>query len=117
MEKTVILASDSLANSRRIADALSGLDIGLAAVPIGSLREAAAEHPECDLAIAEPKGQPQAMLAEVQPALVQSGCKALLIVVAEDQLGSLRLPMNLPSDFVMADASAEEVRTRAGMLL
>ena len=117
MPKLVILASDSLSTVRKVQEAVSKLDVESACVPSDGLAKAIADHPDCDLVILDEHGSPSLRLDSEKASLGEGGAKALLAVIGKDRLEGLRLPLDIPSDFVMADASAEELSTRAGMLL
>ena len=96
---------------------LESLEVSAASISLSEVASAAAEQPETDLVIAETDGQPSKLLSEIQPSLIESGVKALLLIVGPDKVKGLRLPMNLTSDFVVENASDDELLTRIGLLI
>jgi DNA-binding response OmpR family regulator len=75
------------------------------------------EHPSCDLIIFEASNDPTQSLGVVEDLMVQDGGGSILIIVKEEMLPGLRLPVRLKSDFVVHGATADECSLRIRQLL
>ena len=75
------------------------------------------QHPGYDLVVYEARGEALGRVAQVESLLLEDGSAALLVIVGEDQLGELRLPVQVKSDFVVHGASPDECAARIRQLL
>ena len=107
MRKSVIFVADSLDNAHKFQQVLSGLDVEVAAGSSAQLKNLLVQHPGYDLVVYEARGE----------VLLEDGSAALLVIVGEDQLGELRLPVQVKSDFVVHGASPDECAARIRQLL
>ena len=115
--KTVIFIADSLDNAHKFQQVLSKLDVDVAAGSSVQFKKLLAAHPSHDLVIYEARGDALGTVASVEAVLAEEGATAMLVIVPTDQLGDLRLPMQVKSDFVVSGASADECRARIRQLL
>ena len=113
--KSVIFVADSLDNAHKFQAVLSGMDADVVAG--SSLQKLLHEHPNSDLIIFEASGDATQSIAMVEDVMVQDGGGSILIIVKEDMLQGLRLPVRLNSDFVVQGASADECALRIRQLL
>ena len=117
MRKSVIFVADSLDNAHKFQQVLSGLDVEVAAGSSAQLKNLLVQHPGYDLVVYEARGEALRRVAQVESLLLEDGSAALLVIVGEDQLGELRLPVQVKSDFVVHGASADECAARIRQLL
>lgn len=115
--KTVIFVADSLDNAHKFQQVLSSFDVSVAAGSSAQLKKLLAQHPSHDLVIYEARGDALANLAQVEALLIENGSAPMLVIANEAQLGELRLPVQVKSDFVVHGASAEECAARIRQLL
>ena len=117
MRKSVIFVADSLDNAHKFQQVLSGLDVEVAAGSSAQLKNLLAQHHGYDLVVYEARGEALGRVAQVESLLLEDGSAALLVIVGEDQLGELRLPVQVKSDFVVHGASPDECTARIRQLL
>ncbi len=115
--KSVIFVADSLDNAHKFQAVLSGMDADVVAGSSLQFKKLLHEHPNSDLIIFEASGDATQSIAMVEDAMVQDGGGSILIIVKEDMLQGLRLPVRLNSDFVVQGASADECALRIRQLL
>lgn len=116
--KQVIFIADSLDNAHKFQAVLSGLDVGVSAGSSLQFRKLLSEHETCDLVVYEATNDSQQSIAAIEQLLVDDGAgTAVLVIVREDMLSGLRLPVQLNSDFVVDGASADECSLRIRQLL
>lgn len=115
--KTVIFVADSLDNAHKFQQVLSSFDVSVAAGSSAQLKKLLTQHPSHDLVIYEARGDALANLAQVEALLIENGSAPMLVIANEAQLGELRLPVQVKSDFVVHGASAEECAARIRQLL
>lgn len=117
MSKQVVFIADSLDNAHRFQQVLSRLDVEVAAGSSAHFRNLLAQNPSCDLVIFEVEGASRLGVGEAEAMLIEAGVPAMLLVVKQDSLSDLRLPMQLKSDFVVQGASVDECSARIRLLL
>lgn len=117
MSKKVVFIADSLDNAHKLHDVLKKVDAEVVAGSSRSLARLVSENPDCDLVVYEVRGDVAASVADIETMLIESGVKAMLLILRREQLSGLRLPVQIPSDFVMSDATEEECAARVGLLL
>ena len=115
--KSVIFVADSLDNAHKFQAILSGMDVDVVAGSSLQFRKLLHEHPSCDLIIFEASNDPTNSIAMVEDLMVQDGGGSILIIVKEEMLQGLRLPVRLNSDFVVHGASSDECALRIRQLL
>lgn len=117
MSKKVIFIADSLDSAHRFQQVLSKMDVEVTAGSSLHLRQLFASNPDCDLVIYEALRHVQSSVVEIESVLVGEGVPAVLLVVPAEELGELRLPLQLRSDFVVQDASVDEYAARVRLML
>lgn len=115
--KTVIFIADSLDNAHKFQQVLSHLDAEVVAGSSLQFKKLLAQHSDCDLVIYEMRQDSSADASQVEAAILESAQPALLMILANEQLGGFRLPLQLRSDFVVRGASNEECAARIRQLL
>lgn len=115
--KFVVFIADSLDNAHKFQQVLSGLDVDVAAGSSLQFKKLLAQHPSYDLVIYEARGDLLSNVAQAEQMMLEDGNASLLIIVDDDQLSELRLPVQVKSDFVVHRASAEECAARISQLL
>lgn len=115
--KRVIFVADSLDNAHKFQQVLSGLDVDVTAGSSAQFKKLLAQHPACDLVVYEARGGAVEDVAGIEAALLEDNTASLLVVVAEDQLGRFRLPVQVKSDFVAHGATPDECAARIRQLL
>lgn len=115
--KTVIFIADSLDNAHKFQQALSKLDVDVAAGSSVQFKKLLASHPSHDLVICEARGDALGTVASVEAALAEGGATSMLVIVNEDELSQFRLPVSCKADFVVHGASIAECTTRIRQLL
>ena len=115
--KKVIFIADSLDNAHKFQQVLSGLDVDVAAGSSAQIKRLLSQNPGRDLVVYEARGYALGSLAQVEAMLVEEGSTPMLLIVNEQQLGDLRLPVQVKSDFVVHGASQAECAARIRQLL
>ncbi len=115
--KQAIFIADSLDNARQFQQALSDLGVEVSAGSSMRFTQLLAAKDECDLVIYEVRNDIRAEVVPVEQALLEHGGAALLLIVRDELLGDLYLPMQLHCDFVLSGASEDECVARMRMLL
>ncbi|WP_160214463.1 winged helix-turn-helix domain-containing protein [Adlercreutzia aquisgranensis] len=117
MADNVIFVADSLDNAHRFQQVLSSMDVSVSAGSSLQLRKLLAQQPQCDLVIFEAGSNMEEMLQLLEGALAEDNAAALLLIVSDDKLEHLRLPVRVRCDFVVSGASAGECAARIRQLL
>ncbi len=117
MRKSVIFVADSLDNAHKFQQVLSGLDVDVAAGSSAQFEKLLAQNSGYDLVVLEARGDASTRIAQAERLLLEDASAALLIIADEGKLGSLRLPMQIKTDFVVHGAGAEECAARIRNLL
>ena len=115
--KQVIFIADSLDNAHKFQSVLAALDVEVAAGSSAQFKRLIELNPSYDLIIYEARGDALANVAKVEQAMLEDGSAALLVIVSPDQLSEFRLSVQVHSDFVVHDASADECSVRIRQLL
>lgn len=115
--KKALFITDSLDGAHKLRQVLADMGVEALTAPTAQLCCAFAQNPGCDLVVLEGAHHALPVLEQLEAQLAEDGGAAFLAVVAHDALGQLRLPVQVKSDFVMADASAEECALRIRQLL
>lgn len=115
--KKVVFIADSLDNAHKFQAVLSSLDVEVAAGSSLQFKKILSDNPSYDLIIYELPSQGAHALGSIEQALVADGNIPLLIIVKEDGLKSLSLPVQVRTDFVVHGASVDECSLRIRQLL
>lgn len=117
MAKKVVFIADSLDSAQRFQQVLSRMDVEVTAGSSVHVRQLLSSNPDCDLVIYEMLRHKQGSIAEIESALVGEGVGAMLVVVPSEELGELRLPLQVKSDFVVQEATPDEYAARVRLML
>lgn len=117
MADSVIFVADSLDNAHKFQQVLSSMDVSVAAGSSMQFRKLLAQQSRCDLVIFEVRSNMADVLQQLESTLAEDNAAALLVIVPVDQVGQLRMPMRVRSDFVVSSASPEECAARIRQLL
>lgn len=115
--KKVVFVADSLDNAHKFQAVLSGLDVEVVAGSSMQFKKLLSDNPSYDLIIYELPSEGTQGLADIEKALIDDGNIPLLIIVKEDMIQNLSLPVQIRSDFVVHGASVEECSLRIRQLL
>lgn len=114
--KTVLLASDDVHTLAWMREALGRLDARIATVALADIKTAIASA-NAELIVIDGGRSPEVFAGIVESAVAEGGDTRLLLVVEPEALDSLRLPVRVPSDFLVRGALASELAARARALL
>lgn len=117
MAENVIFVADSLDNAHKFQQVLSSMDVGVSAGSSMQFRKLLSQQAHCDLVIFEVRSDVAETLQRLERQLAEDNATALLVIVPADQLGQLRLPVQMRSDFVVSGASVDECAARVRQLL
>ena len=117
MADNVIFVADSLDNAHKFQQVLSCMDVSVSAGSSMQFRKLLSQQAHCDLVIFEVRSDVADTLQRLESQLAEDNATALLAIVPPDQLGQLRLPVQVRSDFVVSGASADECAARVRQLL
>ncbi len=117
MPKKAIFIADSLDNAYRFQQVLSKMDVDVVAGSTSHLRSLASANSGADLVIYEMRSGGMSAVAEAEQMLVEEGIGSILLIVPEEDLADLRLPVRLKADFVTQGASLDECSARIRLLL
>ncbi|MEA5020584.1 MAG: winged-helix domain-containing protein [Gordonibacter sp.] len=117
MRKSVIFVADSLDNAHKFQQVLSGLDVDVAAGSSAQFEKLLAQNSGYDLVVLEARGDATTRIAQAERLLLEDASAALLVIADEVKLGSLRLPVQIKTDFVVHGAGSEECTARIRNLL
>jgi DNA-binding response OmpR family regulator len=114
--KRAMLVSDDLHTLAWMGEAISRLDVEVVNSSTGDLRTQLS-NALADLVVVDAGRSPEVFSGMVERAVVQGGDTRLLLVIETDAVDSVRLPVRVPSDFLVRGASAAEFAARARALL
>lgn len=115
--KKVVFIADSLDNAHKFQAVLSSLDVEVVAGSSLQFKKILSDNPSYDLIIYELPDEGLHTLGTIEQALVDDDNIPLLIIVKEDVVKNLNLPVQIHSDFVVHGASADECSLRIRHLL
>lgn len=115
--KKVIFVADSLDNAHKFQQVLSEMDVEVFAGSSAHFKTLLAHEPSCDLVIFEVSNSPHVSVSEAEALLFEDGVPAMLLIVRPEQLPDFRLPVQVCSDFVTTNATADECSVRIRLLL
>jgi DNA-binding response OmpR family regulator len=113
--KRALIVSDDAHTRAWVRAALASLDVSISEAKVNELSARLVEG-ACDLVVLDGGAKPDLLAQAVENAANSSEGVALLLVVAPDALGVLRLPARLRADFLVRGASSEELAARVRSL-
>lgn len=114
--KRVLIVSDDAHTRAWVMQGVETLDIQLAECTTGEMHKRLLDQ-EYDLVIIEGGQSPEALIQTVEHVAASGADLRLLIVVEPQALPGLRLPVRVPSDFLVRGGSAGELAARVKVLL
>lgn len=117
MGKHVVCAVDSPELRERLNAILARLGVSGSFSASAAMVPSLAQAHQCDLVVYEPAADIFPDPAELGRVLAAHDVCYLLLVLAHGHLAHFRLPSEVPSDFMMADASAGELAARVSLAL
>ncbi len=116
--KKILVFTRDVALTKRLRKVFEGMEVE-ADYSKETLEDLADEHMDDDynLIIADIDPEEVQQLSNLENGLSEEGEFSLLLVVTQDELTSLRLPVQFSSDFVCSDATDEEYSARIRHLL
>ncbi len=115
--KGIAICTDDAHVAARLREAFERLDVVIAVLP----REAALRPErlggEHSLVVSDAGHDARDVTAAFEALAQHDEPKPLLLAVERDAIAALRLPVGVPSDFVMKDSSPSEIAARARLLL
>ncbi|PKQ37227.1 MAG: transcriptional regulator [Actinobacteria bacterium HGW-Actinobacteria-1] len=114
--KSVLLASDDAHTLAWMREALVRLDVETFEVAPADIKARLASH-NAELIIVDGGRSPEVLAGIVESAAAEGGDTHLLLVIEPEALDSLRLPVRVPSDFLVRGSSAAELAARARALM
>jgi DNA-binding response OmpR family regulator len=121
--KQAILIADNLDNIHKFQTVLNPFDVDTSTGSstqfqmLVSNMQAKAGRVACDLAICEMHLDNMEAIAQIEEALMEYDSATLLLIVEEESLSELRLPLQIKSDFVLHGATYGECSARIRQLL
>lgn len=114
--KRILLASDSVELIERMREYLSAIDVEIHASDIASFSSALDSH-ELDLVVVDVARRGAGSLDAAEARLSEEGALPILAVIDVTDLPTLRLPVRIPSDFILMDATPQEFIARVKHLI
>lgn len=114
--KRLIIVADDVHSRAWIESALEQLDVARDRCARAELADRLLADPG-DLMVVDGTRAPETVIAEAERAVAGGSDVRLLVVVEPESLGSLRMPVRFPADFVVRGASAAEIVARVRGLL
>lgn len=114
--KKALLVSDDLHTLAWMREAMTRLDIEVTDVSPGDLRTRLAEV-IAEIVVVDAGRSPEVLSGMVESAASEGSDVRLLLVIDPEAVDSIRLPVRVPSDFLVRGASAGEFAARARALL
>ncbi len=112
----VLIASDDDLTRAWIRSPLDGLDVVVEDCPLAELPRRILGG-SVELVVLDGGRNPEALIHAVEDAAAEGVETRLFVVVEPDALASLRLPVRIPSDFLVRGSSSEELAVRVRNLL
>lgn len=112
----VLIASDDDLTRAWIRSPLDGLDVVVEECPLAELPRRVLDG-AVELVILDGGRNPEALTHAVEDAVAEGVETRLFVVVEPDALANLRLPVRIPSDFLVRGSSSEELAVRVRNLL
>ncbi|HET6350710.1 MAG TPA: response regulator transcription factor [Coriobacteriia bacterium] len=114
--KRVLIVSDDMHTRAWISQGVAALDVSASEASMGEMQRRLLDG-ETNLVVIDGGRAPDA-LAQVVEHASSSGTEIRMLVIVEPEgLGTLRLPVRVPSDFLVRGASTDELGARVRSLL
>jgi DNA-binding response OmpR family regulator len=114
--KRVLVVSDDAHSRAWVSQAVASLDVQIAEAPMNELQKRLLDG-ETDLVVLDGGRSPEALGQVVEQASSNGADLTLLVLVEPEGLPVLRLPVRIPSDFLVRGASSDELSVRVRSLL
>jgi len=114
--KRVLVVSDDAHSRAWVVQAVTKLDVLVAEAQVSELQKRLLDG-GTDLVVLDGGRSPDALGQLVEQAASSGADVRLLVLVEPEGLGVLRLPVRVPSDFLVRGASSEELSVRVRSLL
>lgn len=114
--KKVLIASDDAHTTAWLRDALGTLDVSVLPVGMGELKARMVAE-TIDLLLVDGGRSPEAVIQLVEQAAAEGNDLHMILLVEPEALEELRLPVHIPSDFLVRGASSTELIARIRKLL
>ncbi|KAF0206860.1 MAG: response regulator transcription factor [Actinomycetota bacterium] len=114
--KKALLVSDDLHTLAWMREAMTRLDVEVTNVSPGDLRTRLADV-SADVVIVDAGRSPEVLSGMVESSAAEGSDIRLLLVIDAEAVDSIRLPVRVPSDFLVRGASTAEFAARARALL
>lgn len=114
--KRVLVVSDDAHSRAWVFQAVSGLDVQVAEAHVSELQKRLLDG-DADLVVLDGGRSPDALGQLVEQAASSGADLRLLVLVEPEGLQVLRLPVRVPSDFLVRGAASEELSARVRSLL
>ncbi len=114
--KRILVVSDDAHTRAWVGHAVSELDVTVALSAIADVRATLVEG-VAELVVLDAGRNAEAPVRIVEQAAAGAGDVGLLVILEPDGLATLRLPLQLPSDFFVRGGTSEELAARARTLL
>ena len=114
--KRVLVVSDDAHSRAWVFQAVAALDVQVAEITVSELQKRLLDG-ETDLVVLDGGRSPDALGQLVEQAASSGADLRLLVLVEPEGLHVLRLPVRVPSDFLVRGATSEELQVRVRSLL
>ncbi|MDO9557737.1 MAG: response regulator transcription factor [Coriobacteriia bacterium] len=114
--KKVLIASDDSHTSAWLRDAVAALDVSVVPCSTGELKSRLVAD-SVDLLLLDGGRAPDAVIQLVEQAASEGNDLHLMLVVEPEALEELRVPVHIPSDFLVRGAASAELVARIRKLL
>ena len=115
--KNILLVSRTTRHHETMTKLKHSLDVSILLSTSETFHQAITSGHEFDIVILDLDGIDQEFINKVDAYILNNGCIPLLIVVDEDRLSTLRMPVQSRSDFIISTAGAAEFEVRVAHLL
>jgi DNA-binding response OmpR family regulator len=114
--KRVIVVADDLHTRAWVESGIGALDVAIEYAPAGALAAKLGNDPG-DLVLVDAGRAPEETVSLAEEAAAAGSDAKLLLVVEDEALEQLRMPVRLPADFVVRGARPMEIAARVKALL
>lgn len=115
--KNILLVSRTTRHREVMLQLTHSLDVSTLLSTPDTFHQAITSGHEFDIVILDLDGINQDFINKVDAYILNNGCIPVLIVVDEDRLSALRMPVQGRSDFILSSASESEFEVRVAHLL
>lgn len=114
--KSVLVVTDDEHTRAWIHRAMAGMDVSIEDATLAALGEGVLDGDK-SLVVVDGGNAPQALVDSLESMVSLGATVRTLVLVEEDALAGLRLPVRIVSDFMVRGGSSEEMGARIRMLL